>query len=126
MGKHIHKLYVFDGDNLTGKCTNCGPVSIVRMWNGNYLCANKWAERDHGLPRSPAWRALRERIRAGEPCEICGSPSEDADHCHETKIWRGPLCRRCNLGLGMFEDNVSIMRAAIRYVIKYRKMNHPS
>ena len=37
--------------------------------------------------------------------------------------WRGPLCRRCNLGLGFFEDNISIMRAAIRYVIKYRKIN---
>ena len=40
------------------------------------------------------------------------------DHCHETNRIRGLLCRRCNIGLGMFKDNVNILAEAIQYLNK--------
>ena len=40
------------------------------------------------------------------------------DHCHETGKVRGLLCNRCNVGLGMFEDNVNNLKIAIHYLNK--------
>jgi hypothetical protein len=49
-------------------------------------------------------------------CFICGEPSEALDHCHETGEIRGPLCRNCNVGLGLFNDNSERLTAAARYL----------
>lgn len=40
------------------------------------------------------------------------------DHCHETGKVRGLLCTKCNLALGCFEDNLSIMLEACNYIVR--------
>jgi recombination endonuclease VII len=50
-------------------------------------------------------------------CPICAEPfSKDemhVDHDHKTQKVRALLCRKCNLGLGYFQDTVaSLLRAA--------------
>ena len=40
------------------------------------------------------------------------------DHCHETGKIRGVLCQTCNMGMGMFEDKIDILKAAIAYLEK--------
>ncbi len=70
-----------------------------------------------------------------ECCEICGyspSPSKRAeleaegkmwlafDHDHEGGIFRGWLCRNCNIGLGQFKDDPKLFKAAYRYLKKDR------
>ncbi len=53
-------------------------------------------------------------------CEVCGSRKNiDIDHDHSTNMIRGALCRRCNLMLGMVEDDVDLMHSAIRYLDKF-------
>lgn len=56
-------------------------------------------------------------------CAICKAnfstqPSRriHADHNHRTQSPRGILCQKCNAGLGMFEDTVERLRAAIAYL----------
>lgn len=49
-------------------------------------------------------------------CAICGGKAEALDHCHTTGAIRGPLCRRCNHGLGHFRDKLDLLKAAIRYL----------
>ncbi len=39
------------------------------------------------------------------------------DHDHKTGEWRGLLCRRCNMALGLFGDNVTILLRAADYVL---------
>lgn len=52
-------------------------------------------------------------------CAICKKEigrEAAVDHCHNTNKVRGLLCRKCNLGLGGFRDNVDTIRKAIEYV----------
>jgi hypothetical protein len=60
-------------------------------------------------------------------CMICKIHQDDlgeslcVDHDHETKDVRGILCRRCNLALGQFRDNVELLENAVKYLKKYGK-----
>jgi hypothetical protein len=60
-------------------------------------------------------------------CAICGSspkphlngdPRFHVDHDHATLEIRGLLCSRCNLGLGYFSDDPSLLVKAIEYLAK--------
>lgn len=53
-------------------------------------------------------------------CAICFKNNDgrrlSIDHCHETGKIRGLLCRKCNLALGYFSDNVEYLKKAILYL----------
>ena len=55
-------------------------------------------------------------------CAICKQKSGEKylsiDHNHETGEIRGLLCKKCNMGLGMFRDSVLILTEAIKYLNK--------
>lgn len=85
--------------------------------------------------RKSEWReANRDRLRInwertvygvckeelGEQfCQICGSTEKLCiDHCHSSSKVRGLLCSKCNLGLGMFRDNIEYLAEAIKYLTK--------
>lgn len=62
-------------------------------------------------------------LRQDGKCAICGSEIGDGmgnrlyvDHNHITGKVRGLLCSECNLGLGKFKDDVSILKKAIEYL----------
>ena len=81
---------------------------------------------------------LYEELMKNDSCQICGTPLIDMnkdnrtkerhgnkkciDHCHETKKIRGVLCTRCNTGLGLFKDNVEVMRNAIQYLEQSKQL----
>jgi hypothetical protein len=53
-------------------------------------------------------------------CAICRKAANkvlSVDHCHHGGKIRGLLCTSCNVGLGMFKDDVSILTDAIYYLI---------
>lgn len=52
-------------------------------------------------------------------CAICGEEKEETlsvDHCHTTKKIRGLLCRKCNTGLGCYNDDIALINKAIKYL----------
>jgi hypothetical protein len=56
---------------------------------------------------------------AGGTCQICGVAFGDefhVDHCHETGLVRGLLCRRCNYALGWMDDSPPRLLAAYMYL----------
>lgn len=54
-------------------------------------------------------------------CAICGGVCQSGkrlavDHCHKTDKVRGLLCAKCNLGIGLFDDEPTRIQAAITYL----------
>ena len=61
-------------------------------------------------------------------CAICGIHQKDLnrrlaiDHCHTTNKIRGLLCGKCNCGIGNLEDNIELLKKAIKY-LSYENTN---
>lgn len=53
-------------------------------------------------------------------CGICGKQESSrrlsVDHCHKTNVVRGILCRRCNLGISYFDDDINLFKSAMTYL----------
>lgn len=71
----------------------------------------------YGIDAEEYARLLRKQ---NGRCAICGTPPKkeklSVDHCHKTKTVRGLLCRRCNLGLGYFDDNPQAFLKVLEYL----------
>ena len=100
----------------------------IRAYNRAWYAAQKksegWARRsresrlrfNYGLSIE-GYNALL--ARQGGACAICRKQPEQrlcVDHCHVTKKVRRLLCRRCNLGIGYFNDDPRLLRLAVAYL----------
>lgn len=59
----------------------------------------------------------------GGKCGICGETPERGlvvDHDHETDRVRALLCDHCNLALGLYDDNPTLLRRAASYLEAHR------
>lgn len=64
-------------------------------------------------------------------CAICGSLTPKrkgsehlvVDHCHDSGEVRGLLCYKCNVGLGSFEDDLTLLIKAAGYLEKNLNAN---
>jgi len=73
--------------------------------------------RKYGVSKEE-WEALYER--QGGRCAICRKRLVGKiclDHDHDTDEVRGLLCNTCNQGLGYFDDDPELMRAAMAYLL---------
>lgn len=62
----------------------------------------------------------KSSIRRFGCCPICTTDTKlVADHCHTTGLTRDPICRKCNMGLGLFHDNPTLLRAAASYLERH-------
>ena len=58
-------------------------------------------------------------------CAICNQSQTrrnlSVDHCHQTNRVRALLCDRCNLALGMVNDDLDIVERIKQYLILHKK-----
>ncbi len=64
-------------------------------------------------------------------CEICGSDKDICmDHCHEAKVFRGWLCRACNVRVEFPRTNGKYRERIAEYLERFRvskqKVNYPA
>jgi hypothetical protein len=68
------------------------------------------------------WQAVFEEQRGC--CAICGMSQDDLGYTleinynHNTGKVRGLLCKKCNMGIGMFDEDAENINKAIRYLEK--------
>lgn len=101
-------------DGLQGHCRNCGRDAQRKA-----------------LYRLPRGRYAEMLTSQGGVCAICNQPEADGralavdhDHgcCRENvcgQCVRGLLCTACNQGLGKFQDNPELLRAALAYLERH-------
>ena len=97
-----------------------------------YYQENKESQQNYKLLRNYNI-SLKEKdemiLAQGNKCLICDAkfigdhPCNTAaviDHCHTTSKVRGILCNKCNRGLGFFNDSVSKLLSAARYLYEHK------
>ena len=120
----------------TKKCNCCKEILPLSSF-GNDSGGNKLRSWCKECDRKSARELKRIRDSVPKPdsdhtCPICGKGEEEildevhhqnrkvspwvCDHDHDSKSFRGWLCRKCNLGLGNFDDNIDHLISAIKYL----------
>lgn len=97
-------------------CENC------RVDRRPYLAAKERQRtlRKYGLTEADWDRMLTEQ---GGRCAICHTDTPGGrgerwhiDHCHATDRVRGLLCHNCNVGIGNFKDDPTLLESAAAYL----------
>ena len=82
---------------------------------------NASLKRNYGITAEDFDKIL---LTQGGRCALCQEilPKEKAciDHCHNSEVIRGILCRTCNTRLGIFNDDPKFLFRAILYLGKKR------
>lgn len=145
-GKDKHR-----SDGLTTCCKSC-KNKRYKIWRNKNLDHIRKLNREHVAYRKKYYQTpeikLKHRKRyiertfnisydvyekmlldQNEVCAICKRPETSSkckylsiDHCHTTNAIRGLLCVSCNRGIGMFWDNIELLKTAITYLNKNK--NH--
>jgi len=105
--------------------------ALYRAANVEKLKNDRAAYRDR--PEITARKAL-DRHRGNCPieppnrprpinCDICDGTSNNGsrlhfDHCHSTGKFRGWLCNKCNMALGLVKDDPEILLAMTKYLTR--------
>ena len=117
-------------DYLNITCKECS-----RKKCSAYRAANPLKLRDKNLRRyyGISLEDYLEMLEAQNGrCKICGTEAPGGkgtfhvDHCHDSNKVRGILCHQCNVGLGHFNDNISLLSAAILYLNEHHDDSAPS
>jgi hypothetical protein len=82
----------------------------------------RWIKQKYGLTK----RSFDNLLKAQKGrCAICCDKQECGkrkqlyvDHSHDTGVIRGLLCFKCNVLLGMAQDDKSILKLAVQYLEK--------
>lgn len=65
------------------------------------------------------------KVQSATSCEICGDSDRLVpDHSHTKGHFRGILCNRCNLAVGLFKDDAVSLRKAARYLSAKTDVSH--
>lgn len=118
--------------NRHGDCIQCRDDRMNSWRKNNPDYERKWCEENPerrraislashtGIDKEAVYQYLLERENTSV-CDICQQECSTGnnlslDHDHETNEIRGLLCKKCNSGLGMFNDSVKLMELATEYL----------
>jgi hypothetical protein len=127
-GRQWHRVERENLQSTTGTCAICGPVELIRS-GGRLACpgSNSASKRKYRHGISPE-RMIEMLDAVGWACQVCKSDLRKEvyciDHDHACcpsgqscgRCVRGILCRRCNVGIGMFLDRPELAIAAAEYL----------
>ena len=100
------------------------PQARIRRGTPEYQAASRLRTRKYKEKRKQEQEQIAGRPRP-RSCEICGEFHLRIvfDHCHESGIFRGLLCDRCNKTLGLVHDSEVLLRKLAQYLDDGRNSN---
>jgi len=111
------------GRASTGVCSVCGTTELFeygkcRPCLVQYKYWHKIKQK-YGITRED-WERIRDE--QGGRCALCDRKPKElvVDHCHETGVVRGLVCRGCNVALGRLGDNLESIKRVIEYLERSR------
>jgi hypothetical protein len=95
-----------------------------RAWYAAHKKSEEWVHRSRNRRLRSNYGLSIDGYNAlvaqqGGACAICRKRPEErlcVDHCHVTQKVRRLLCRKCNLGIGYFDDDPCLLQAAAAYL----------
>lgn len=104
-------------------CTDCGEEKPISDYYSHPHYTNnifKYCKSCHKERNLTTYYLKKTAPPKLGTCDCCGKETESLhlDHDHQTKKFRGWLCRVCNIGLGNFNDNIEGLEMAIKYLRK--------
>lgn len=119
-----------------------GDPNIVRFpWREDRTCSIPDCSREHEAKgycknhymilykfKFPPEEYYKKFELQNHVCAICNQKCKQKemlslDHNHETNQIRGLLCSACNMALGGFQDNIDILKSAIKYLEGWEAKN---
>ena len=126
-GVEIRRRWAKDTRVCRGVCGKELPVSS--FYGKHYVCKKclPTYQREKGYAIKKNFGITREEYisileKQEYKCAVCGKSQDEngvelaVDHDHNTGNVRGLLCRKCNLGLGYFQDSQQYLQSAIKYL----------
>lgn len=113
---------------MVGKRRATTKETVKSLYNYEWYRANKEKQRwyqvklKYGLTKEEYDKLLEEQKNCCAICDRhvleCSQPLY-VDHCHDTGKIRGLLCAGCNGGIGLMNDDVEVVRKAVKYLESY-------
>lgn len=115
------------------KCAACGDIFFTQGSAKARKYCGTICQKVHIKYGIDEYRLEDMLISSDYKCHICGNEEKNMntktgklyslsiDHCHNTNIVRGLLCQSCNVGIGMFKDNIESLQKAIIYLEDFNK-----
>ena len=109
------------------KCKDCHNTYVREIWypknkEKQISSSSNWKKRNKAKVLATTYKSTEEIMQkllneSDGKCKICKEIKPLVlDHCHDTGAIRGLLCRNCNIGLGLFNDNKEALQNAIDYL----------
>jgi len=109
-------------DGLQTRCKAC--QSIVKSGMKEYY-RERHLQNKYGISSEDYSNMLKEQ---DNKCAICGIEEKycehqrlAVDHDHETQEVRKLLCKKCNQGIGLLQDNSEFAYNAYKYLKEFNK-----
>jgi hypothetical protein len=113
-----------------GDCAECSCIQKKKLHAKDPLKArNANLKRYYGITLDDYLEILEAQ---NGRCAICGTDTPSGkgvfhvDHCHNSGQVRGLLCHSCNVGLGHFKDQESLLLKATLYLRNHHDNSAPS
>ncbi len=105
----------------TRKCSICKEIKSLEMfYKQKTLPLGRTYSCKDCTKRTRLRRLYNLDERIHDHCLICGiTVNLKVDHSHVSGKVRGTLCQNCNIGLGHFKDDITLLGNAIKYLEEY-------
>lgn len=107
----------------------CKPCANKRSTKWNKENPDKLRDRSIKKKYGLSFEKYQEMFEAQDgKCKVCKHPETDidkrnqtikflaVDHCHTTGKIRGLLCRKCNISLGIINEDIETLKNMINYL----------